>query len=219
MKHAIVALTAASFLITACSTDPFTGEQKVSNTAIGAGTGALLGTAAGALLGTTTNVKTRKAMLIGAGIGALAGGGVGLYMDNQEAKLRDRLEGSGVSVTRNGNNIILNMPSNITFATDQSDIKPNFYEVLNSVAIVLREFNQTLVDVNGHTDSDGSDEYNDDLSSRRANSVAEYLVSQQLDSQRFSVQGFGESLPIASNASASGKAQNRRVEIQIVPLT
>jgi outer membrane protein OmpA-like peptidoglycan-associated protein len=219
MKHAIVALTAASFLITACSTDPFTGEQKVSNTAIGAGTGALLGTAAGALLGTTTNVKTRKAMLIGAGIGALAGGGVGLYMDNQEAKLRDRLEGSGVSVTRNGNNIILNMPSNITFATDQSDIKPNFYEVLNSVAIVLREFNQTLVDVNGHTDSDGSDEYNDDLSSRRANSVAEYLVSQQLDSQRFSVQGFGESQPIASNASASGKAQNRRVEIQIVPLT
>jgi outer membrane protein OmpA-like peptidoglycan-associated protein len=162
MKHAIITLTAASFLITACSTDPYTGEQKVSNTTIGAGTGALLGTAAGALLGTTTNVTTRKAMLIGAGIGALAGGGVGLYMDNQEAKLRDRLEGSGVSVTRNGDNIILNMPSNITFATDQSDIKPNFYEVLNSVAIVLREFNQTLVDVNGHTDSDGSDEYNDD---------------------------------------------------------
>jgi outer membrane protein OmpA-like peptidoglycan-associated protein len=219
MKHAIIALTAVSLLITACSTDPFTGEQKVSNTAIGAGTGALLGTAAGALLGTTTNVKTRKAMLIGAGIGALAGGGVGLYMDNQEAKLRQRLEGSGVSVTRDGDNIILNMPSNITFATDQSDIKPAFYEVLNSVAIVLREFKQTLVDVNGHTDSDGSDEYNDDLSSRRANSVAEYLVSQQLDSQRFSVQGFGESQPVASNASASGKAQNRRVEIQIVPLT
>ncbi len=219
MRHAIIALTAASFLMTACSTDPFTGEQKVSNTAIGAGTGALLGTAAGALLGTTTNVKTRKAMLIGAGIGALAGGGVGLYMDSQEAKLRDRLKGSGVSVTRNGDNIILNMPSNITFATDQSDIKPAFYDVLNSVAIVLREFNQTLVDVNGHTDSDGSDEYNEELSSRRANSVAHYLVSQQLDGQRFSVQGFGESHPIASNASTSGKAQNRRVEIQIVPLT
>jgi outer membrane protein OmpA-like peptidoglycan-associated protein len=219
MKHAIIALTAASFLLAACSTDPYTGEQKVSNTAIGAGTGALLGTAAGALLGTTTNVKTRKAMLIGAGLGALAGGGVGLYMDNQEAKLRERLEGSGVSVTRDGDNIILNMPSNITFATDQSDIKPNFYDVLNSVAIVLREFNQTLVDVNGHTDSDGSDEYNDDLSSRRANSVAQYLVSQQLDSQRFSVQGFGESQPVASNALVSGKVQNRRVEIQIVPLT
>ncbi len=219
MKHAIIALTAASFLLAACSTDPYTGEQKVSNTAIGAGTGALLGTAAGALLGSTTNIKTRKAMLVGAGLGALAGGGVGLYMDNQETKLRERLEGSGVSVSRNGDNIILNMPSNITFATDESDIKPAFYDVLNSVAIVLREFNQTLVDVNGHTDADGSDDYNEELSSRRANSVAHYLVSQQLDSQRFSVQGFGESQPVASNASASGKAQNRRVEIQIVPLT
>lgn len=219
MKHAIIALTAASFLLAACATDPYTGEQKVSNTAIGAGTGALLGTAAGALLGATTDVKSRKAMLVGAGLGALAGGGVGLYMDNQEAKLRDRLEGSGVSVTRDGDNIFLNMPSNITFATDQSDIKPAFYDVLNSVAIVLREFNQTLVDVNGHTDSDGSDEYNEELSSRRADSVAQYLVSQQLDSRRFSVQGLGESQPIASNATAAGKAQNRRVEIQIVPLT
>ena len=218
MKHVIIALTTASFLLAACSTDPYTGEQKVSNTAIGAGTGALLGTAAGALLG-STNIKTRKAMLVGAGLGALAGGGVGLYMDNQEAKLRERLEGTGVSVTRHGENIILNMPSNITFATDESDIRPAFYEVLNSVAIVLREFNQTLVDVNGHTDADGTDEYNEELSSRRANSVAHYLVSQQLDSQRFSVQGFGESQPVASNASVSGKAQNRRVEIQIVPLT
>lgn len=219
MKHAIIALTAASFLITACSTNPYTGEQQVSNTAIGAGTGALLGGAAGALLGATTNVKTRKAALIGAGLGALAGGGVGLYMDNQESKLRQRLQGSGVSVTRSGDNIILNMPSNITFASDQSDIKPNFYEVLNSVAIVLKEFNQTLVDVNGHTDADGSDDYNYDLSNRRATSVAQYLVSQQLDSQRFSVQGFGKTQPIASNATAAGKAQNRRVEIQIVPLT
>lgn len=219
MKHAIIALTAAAFVITACSTDPYTGEQKASNTAIGAGTGALLGGAAGALLGATTKLKTRNTALIGAGLGALAGGGIGVYMDNQESKLRERLQGSGVSVTRQGDNIILNMPSNITFASDQSDIKPNFYEVLNSVALVLKEFNQTLVDVNGHTDSDGSDQYNEELSSRRANAVAQYLVSQQLDSQRFSVQGMGESQPIASNASASGKAQNRRVEIQIVPLT
>ena len=219
MKHAIIALTAAAFLITACSTNPYTGEQQASNTAIGAGTGALLGGAAGALLGATTKLKTRNTALIGAGLGALAGGGIGVYMDNQESKLRERLQGSGVSVTRQGDNIILNMPSNITFASDQSDIKPNFYEVLNSVALVLKEFNQTLVDVNGHTDSDGSDQYNEELSSRRANAVAQYLVSQQLDSQRFSVQGMGESQPIASNASASGKAQNRRVEIQIVPLT
>ena len=219
MKHAIIALTAASFLITACSTNPYTGEQQVSNTAIGAGTGAALGGAAGALLGATTKLKTGNAALVGAGIGALAGGGIGVYMDNQEAKLRERLADSGVSVTRQGDNIILNMPSNITFATDQSDIKPNFYEVLNSVALVLKEFDRTQVDVNGHTDSDGSDEYNEELSSRRANSVAQYLVSQRLNPQRFSVQGLGESQPVASNASTSGKAQNRRVEIQIVPLT
>ena len=219
MKHTIIALTAASFMITACTTNPYTGEQQVSNTAIGAGTGALLGTAAGAILGSATHLKTRKTMLIGAGLGALAGGGVGLYMDNQETKLRQRLEGSGVSVTRQGDNIILNMPSNITFATDQADIKPHFYEVLNSVALVLKEFNQSLVDVNGFTDSDGSEEYNLDLSQRRADAVAQYLISQQLDGNRFEVQGLGESHPIASNASFSGKAQNRRVEIQIVPLT
>ena len=219
MKQAFIALTAASFLITACSTNPYTGEQQASNTAIGAGTGAVLGGAAGALLGATTKLKTGDAALVGAGLGALAGGGIGAYMDNQESKLRERLEGSGVSVTRQGDNIILNMPSNITFASDQSDIKPNFYEVLNSVSLVLKEFNQTSVDVNGHTDSDGSNEYNEELSSRRANAVAQYLVSQQLDPRRFSVQGLGESQPVASNASVSGKAKNRRVEIQIVPLT
>jgi outer membrane protein OmpA-like peptidoglycan-associated protein len=219
MKHTIIALASASFLLAACSTDPYTGEQKVSNTALGAGTGALLGTAAGAIIGGTTKANTRNAMLIGAGVGAIAGGGVGAYMDNQEAKLRQRLEGSGVSVTRNGDNIILNMPSNITFATDESDIKPRFYETLNSVAIVLKEFDRTMVDVNGHTDSDGADDYNEELSQRRANSVAQYLISQRLNGQRFEVRGLGESQPIASNASANGKAQNRRVEIEIVPLT
>jgi outer membrane protein OmpA-like peptidoglycan-associated protein len=218
MNKLIVALAAAAFAA-GCTTDPYTGEQKLSNTAVGAGAGALLGTAAGAIVGGTTSVKTRKAMLIGAGLGALAGGGVGLYMDNQEAKLRERLRGTGVSVTRVGDNIILNMPSNITFDTDQADIKPNFYDTLNSVSLVLQEFNQTLVDVNGHTDSDGSAEYNYDLSRQRASSVAQYLVSQRVNSQRFSVQGFGESQPIASNGTSSGKAQNRRVEIQIVPLT
>lgn len=219
MNRTVIALTAAAFLAAGCTTNPYTGEQQLSRTAIGAGTGAVLGTAAGALLGTTTNVKTRKAMLIGAGIGALAGGGVGLYMDNQEAKLRERLEGTGVSVTRVGDNIVLNMPSNITFDTDQAEIMPNFYGVLNSVAIVLHEFDKSLVDVNGHTDADGSDEYNYDLSRRRAGAVARYLVSQQLNRQRVEVQGLGESQPVASNDTAADKAQNRRVEIQIVPLT
>ncbi len=219
MKTLTVAACAAAFLLTACTTNPYTGEQQVSKGLLGAGTGAAVGAAAGALLGATTSVKTRKAALIGAGIGALAGGGVGVYMDNQEAKLRERLRNTGVSVTRVGDRIILNMPSNITFDTDRSDVKPQFYETLNSVALVFQEFDQTLIDVVGHTDADGSEDYNYDLSRRRAASVARYLSAQQLDPNRFSVDGRGEQEPIASNASASGKAQNRRVEITILPLT
>jgi outer membrane protein OmpA-like peptidoglycan-associated protein len=219
MNKLILAATASAFLLTACTTNPYTGEQQVSKGLLGAGTGAALGGAAGALIGATTSVKTRKATLIGAGLGALAGGGVGVYMDNQEAKLRQRLQNSGVSVTRRGDSIVLNMPSNITFDSDQSDVKPQFYDTLESVAIVFKEYDQTLIDVTGHTDSDGSDDYNYDLSRRRAASVARYLSSQQLDANRFSVEGRGEQEPIASNASSRGKQQNRRVEIIIQPLT
>lgn len=216
-KLAIAA--AAATLLAACSTDPYTGEQKVSNTAIGAGTGALLGTAAGLVVGKTTSASTRSSKLIGAGVGALAGGSVGLYMDNQEAKLRRRLERTGVSVTRAGDSIVLNMPSNITFDTDQAELKPEFRPVLKSVALVLQEFNQTTVDVSGHTDSDGSDSYNQDLSERRATHVANFLVRNGNDSRRFQVMGEGEAQPIASNSTPEGKAENRRVEIRIVPLT
>ncbi len=218
MNRSILAIAAASLLLTACTTDPYTGEQKASNTAVGAGAGALLGTAAGALVGATTKAKTGTSMLVGAGLGAIAGGGVGLYMDNQEAKLRQRLEGTGVSVTRVGDNIVLNMPANITFDTDRAEVKPGFYDTLNSVAIVLQEFDKTRVEVAGHTDSDGSTPHNNELSERRAGSVARYLTAQELNPRRFYVEGYGESQPIASNNSASGKAQNRRVEIQLVPL-
>ena len=219
MNKFILTATTSAFLLTACTSNPYTGEQQVSKGLLGAGGGAILGGAAGALIGATTSVKTRKAALIGAGIGALAGGGVGIYMDNQEAKLRQRLQNTGVSVTRVGDSIVLNMPSNITFDSDQSDVKPQFYETLNSVALVFQEFDQSLIDVAGHTDSDGSDDYNIDLSRRRAGSVARYLTSQQLDPQRFSVEGRGEREPIASNASSRGKQENRRVEITIQPLT
>ena len=219
MKQFLVATTAAAMLLSACTSNPYTGEQQVSKGVLGAGTGALLGGAAGALLGKTTSLKTRKAALVGAGIGALAGGGIGVYMDNQEAKLRQRLQNSGVSVTRVGDTIVLNMPSNITFDSDQSDVKPGFYDTLNSVALVFQEYDQSYIDVVGHTDADGSDDYNYDLSRRRAASVAQYLSAQQLNPNRFSVEGRGEREPIASNASASGKAQNRRVEITIQPLT
>jgi outer membrane protein OmpA-like peptidoglycan-associated protein len=219
MRLITISTTLLAFSLAACTTNPYTGESQVSKGLLGAGTGAAIGGAAGALLGATTSLKTRKTALIGAGIGALAGGGVGVYMDNQEAKLRQRLQNSGVSVTRVGDSIVLNMPSNITFDTDQSDVKPNFYETLNSVAIVLEEYNKTLVDVVGHTDSSGSADYNLDLSRQRAASVARYLTSQQLDPNRFSVDGRGKSQPIASNATASGKSRNRRVEITIAPLT
>lgn len=219
MKHVIIAAAAAALLLSACTSNPYTGEQQVSKGLLGAGTGAALGGAAGAILGVATPLKTRKAALIGAGIGALAGGGVGIYMDNQEAKLRERLQDSGVSVTRVGNSIVLNMPSNITFATDQADVKPAFYETLNAVAIVLEEYNQSLIDVVGHTDSDGADDYNYQLSRQRAAAVARYLSSQQLDANRFSVEGRGEREPVASNASTRGKQQNRRVEITIQPIT
>lgn len=216
-KFAAAALCAT--FLAACSTDPYTGEQKISNTAVGATAGALLGTATGLVIGKTTSASTRKSMLIGAGLGALAGGGVGLYMDNQESKLRERLRGTGVSVTRVGDDIILNMPSNITFDTDQSAIKPQFFDTLNSVAIVLNEFNKTLVDVTGHTDSTGTPAHNQRLSEARAGSVAEYLIAQGNNPKRFEAIGVGQNDPIASNATPEGRAQNRRVEIKIVPLT
>jgi outer membrane protein OmpA-like peptidoglycan-associated protein len=218
MKKQIVALVAAAAFVSACSTDPYTGEQKVSNTAGGAALGAGLGALAGMAVG-GSKVAQRNAVLIGAGIGALAGGAIGATMDKSEADLRAQLQGTGVSVTRTGDQIILNMPSDITFAVDQDAVKPQFYPTLNSVAIVLQRYRQTIIDVYGHTDSTGGDQYNFDLSQRRALSVANYLSGQGVDSRRFSVSGFGKTRPIASNATEAGRAQNRRVEIQISPLT
>ncbi|QPC88740.1 OmpA family protein [Mesorhizobium sp. NBSH29] len=213
MKKTAAALIATTMLA-ACTTDPYTGQQKVSNTAggaaIGAGLGALAGMAAGG--------NDRRNALIGAGIGALAGGAIGAYMDQQEAELRAQLQGTGISVTRSGEQIILNMPSNITFASDQDAVKAGFYPTLNSVSLVLKKFNRTIVDVYGHTDSTGDDQYNFDLSQRRALSVANYLSGQGVDQRRFAVTGFGETRPIADNATAGGRAQNRRVEIQLSPL-
>jgi len=219
MKKAALAIAAFGLLLSACTTDPFTGEQKVSNTAIGVGAGAGVGAVAGALLGSAVSADARKAALIGAGIGALTGGGIGVYMDNQEAKLRQRLQGTGISVTRVGDSIVLNMPSNITFDSSKADVKPQFYDTLNSVALVFKEYKQTLINVVGHTDSTGDANFNYDLSRRRAASVAQYLSAQQLDPNRFSVEGHGANDPVASNATVSGKAQNRRVEITILPLT
>ena len=215
-KFVLLAVSAA--YLSACTTDPYTGQTKVSNTAGGAAIGAGLGAIAGLAVGGSP-VGRRNAALIGAGIGALAGGAIGNYMDQQEAELRQQLQGTGVSVTRVGDHIVLNMPSNITFDTDQYAVKPEFYPTLNSVAIVLRKFDRTLIDVDGHTDSTGSLQHNQDLSQRRAESVAGFLGGQGIDQRRISAMGFGPSQPVATNATEAGRAQNRRVEIQIAPIT
>jgi outer membrane protein OmpA-like peptidoglycan-associated protein len=200
------------------TTDPYTGEQKTSNTAIGAGVGAALGAITGLFTGDDADER-RKHALIGAGVGALAGGAVGAYMDKQEAELRRQLQGTGVSVTRTGDHIVLNMPGNVTFASGSSDLNARFFEVLDSVSLVLKKYEKTLVDVAGHTDSVGEMEMNQSLSERRAGTVAQYLMGRGVIEQRFSVVGFGETRPVASNDTSEGRALNRRVEIKLVPLT
>ena len=122
-----------------------------------------------------------------------------------------------MSVTRQGDRIILNMPSNITFATDQDQVRSEFYPTLTSVAIVLNKYNQTIVDVMGHTDNVGAEGYNFALSQRRAASVGQFLQTQGVTGNRLNIQGFGMSRPVASNATEQGRAQNRRVEIAISP--
>lgn len=214
MKKIVLGIAAAAF-VAGCTTDPYTGQQKVSNTAGGAALGALAGAGIGMLAGG----DDRRNALIGAGVGALAGGAIGSYMDQQEAELRGYLQGTGVSVSRVGNQIVLNMPSNITFATDQDQVMPGFHQTLNAVGLVLNKYNRTFVDVNGHTDSTGSMQHNLALSQRRAMSVGNYLVSQGVDGRRLAINGFGPNQPVATNATPDGRALNRRVEIYLSPVT
>ena len=210
---------AVVLLASGCKTlDPYTGEEQTSK----ATKGAIIGAAAGAVVGLASGddaVDRRQRALIGAGVGALAGGSIGHYQDRQEAALRAELEGTGVSVTRIGDNITLNMPGNVTFATDSADLNADFFNVLNSVSKVLKEFDQTIVEVAGHTDNTGSDEYNEALSDRRASSVARYFESRNIVSQRLLTIGMGESRPVADNGTSEGRQANRRVEITMVPLT
>ena len=221
MKKILIAFTISGLVaLTGCKTfDPYTGEEKTSNTAKGAGIGAGVGVVLAYLTSRNDSSKKRKErMLKAAGIGAIAGGGVGYYMDTQEAKLRKQLRDSGVSVQRDGDNINLVMPGNITFNTGDHTLNTNFYNVLDSVALVLKEYNKTLIVVAGHTDSRGSDSYNQSLSERRANSVANYLLSQAVTGARIETIGFGEQHPVASNATAEGQNLNRRVELSLLPI-
>ncbi len=216
----LVLAAALGALATAgCTTvNPYTGEQQTSKLAKGAGIGAAIGAVAGWISGDDRKERRRRALL-GAGVGGLAGGGVGYYMDVQEAKLRQQLAGTGVSVTRVGDEITLNMPGSITFATASADLNPQFFEVLKGVTLVLKEYDKTLIEVAGHTDSRGDDAYNQRLSDQRAASVGQYLRTQGVNGERIITIGAGETRPIASNATPEGQQQNRRVELTLAPLT
>ncbi|MBE0361987.1 hypothetical protein PULV_a3652 [Pseudoalteromonas ulvae UL12] len=179
--------------------------------------GAAIGAVTGAILGKSTSNHKDKRLVYGAAIGAIAGAAIGSYMDQQEQAFRDELAGSGVEVIREGDNLRLVMPSNITFATDQSYISSGFHGTLDAIAKVMNKYEKTYLSIEGHTDSTGKTEYNQALSEQRALSVKNYLLNQQILAARIATMGLGESRPIASNQSASGRALNRRVEIQIVP--
>ncbi|MBX3593440.1 OmpA family protein [Sphingomonas sp.] len=215
VKWPLIPALAALTLTGACMTDPETGRTTISKTAIGAVGGAVGGYLLGDLVG---GRRDRTEKIVGAGIGALAGGAVGYYMDKQEREMRERTAGTDVRVIRRGDDLILQMPSGITFPTDSSTIQPQYMPTLDKVADVLGRYNQTYVDVYGHTDSVGSDAYNQALSERRAASVANYLAMKGVAQARLATRGYGETQPIASNDTEEGRAQNRRVEIKIVPV-
>lgn len=209
MKKIILSLVAICFM-SACATDPYTGESKVAKTAWGTGIGAAAGAGIGALIG------GKKGALIGAEIGGATGAATGGYMDIQASKLRQKLTGTGVQVARDGDNIRLIMPNSITFNTNESVIKTSANSVLDSVALVAKEYDKTRLQVIGYTDSTGNDKINQPLSERRAAAVANYLALRGVQGSRINSYGAGAANPIASNATAEGKAQNRRVEITLI---
>ncbi len=210
------ALSALVATTTACVTNPETGERRISRAAIGGIGGAVGGYLLGDLIG---GKRDRTEKIVGAGIGAVAGAGIGAYMDAQEKKLREKTAGSGVDVVREGDNLLLRMPSGITFATDSAAVQTQFQPTLNEVASVLAEYPKTYIDVYGHTDSTGSETYNQSLSERRAKSVADYLAAHGVQTARMATKGFGEMQPIGSNESEAGRQSNRRVEVKIAPVT
>ena len=213
----LVSSFAALSLVTvsACVTDPNTGERKVSRTAIGGGAGALAGLLIGGLIGGGTG------RIIGAGIGGVAGGVVGYKMDQQIKELKEQTAGSGIDVTEadNGQSILVNLPEGVTFDVGSYSLKPVFRDTLDKVAGSLKQYPDSLIDVYGHTDSTGSDAFNQTLSESRARTVAGYLASRGVSATRIRSQGFGETMPVASNDTPEGRTRNRRVEIKIVPVT
>jgi outer membrane protein OmpA-like peptidoglycan-associated protein len=212
----VLAVTAASLTLAACVTDPETGQQGMTR----AGGGALAGAGAGALLGAILGgSNNRAAVLVGTGIGAIAGGSVGNYMDKQERELRARTAGTGIEVQREGDQIALKLPSGISFDFNSAAIRPEFKPALDQVAQTLASYQSTFVDVTGHTDSIGSVQVNQRLSEQRAESVANYFTLQGVNRARIATRGYGKTMPIATNDTEEGRAQNRRVEIKLTPVT
>jgi outer membrane protein OmpA-like peptidoglycan-associated protein len=211
-----VLMLASALPLSACTTNPETGNKRISKTAIGGVGGALGGYLLGDLVG---GKRDRTEKILGAGIGAIVGAGVGNYMDEQEKKLRRQTAGTGVNVTREGNELVLDMPSEVTFATGSANLSPNFRSTLDKVASTLGEYEKTYVDVLGHTDSVGTDASNQTLSEQRARTVADYLSMKGVQRARLATKGYGESQPRDSNTTEEGRAANRRVEIRLVPVT
>lgn len=211
-QHALrnSALTTILLLMLSCTTiNPYTGQQQTSRAVKYGGIGAVV---CGLIGAAESGQRARNAA---AGCGAI-GAGVGAYMDVQEVELREQLQGTGVQVQRNGDRLDLIMPGNVTFDTNAYSIRQQFNPVLDSVAAVLYKYNDTKLQVIGHTDSTGAADYNYNLSERRARSVSNYLAGQGVDQSRMLTQGVGPDQPVASNSNESGRAANRRVELQIV---
>jgi outer membrane protein OmpA-like peptidoglycan-associated protein len=216
IRKFVTGLAAVMFLVSCTNVDPVTGERTRNNT----GTGAIIGAIVGAGAGTLAGGDDRRNALLGAGIGALAGAAIGNYMDRTYQNLRERLAGTGVGVTRvSQSQILLNFPADLTFDFNSDAVKGQFVPTLRNVGSILTEYNQTTVDVYGHADSVGSDEYNQGLSERRAMNVGSVLISGGVIRQRLIAEGFGEQRPVASNASDDGRARNRRVEVYISAFT
>lgn len=216
-KMLVVAVSIAVGTAGCTTINPYT-EEKQTAKATG---GATIGGIAGAILGAAVAGRgdRAKGALLGAGVGAVAGGSAGYYMDVQEKKLRDKLQGTGVHVVRQGNDIQLVMPGDVTFETDSASLNANFFGVLDSVALVLNEYKSTLVTVAGYTDSTGSDQHNQALSEKRATTVALYLNGRGVNQERLAAIGYGEKHPVAGNDTSEGRARNRRVEITLDPIT
>lgn len=218
LKAALAAALAAGLAAGCQTTDPYSGETKTSRTTYGALIGAGAGAAIGMISGRDAKQR-RERILIGAGVGALGGGAVGNYMDRQEDELRRQMRDSGVTVTRKGDDIVLNMPGNVTFRTASADLNAQFFKVLDGVSLVAKKYDKTIIEVAGHTDNVGGSEYNRQLSQRRATAVARYLESKGIAEARVITAAGGEEHPIASNATEQGRAANRRVEVTFAPLT